>query len=223
MPSFADSFPAARAPGSPSLTRLAAAALSALVVIAAPAMAQDCSEKVAEAFTKQREARQFRMSTQMVDERGVVLMTIDYDLPFKMRQTIQVLNEPKPKEVVVVGDAAWANAGDGWARMDAEVTAEIREQMRVSVIEPGRDPLTYLCSGEADVAGGKAAVFVGTERDKSGTPTPGLPERRIYVDSVSGLPLRNEVAPVGKPDKPFFRAAYSYPKDLVINPPTEVR
>ncbi len=199
---------------------LAAGLVTLLVAVVGPAAsAADCSADVAAAFEKQRAGKSFRMSANMVDERGVVLMTVDYELPFKMRQTVQVISEAKPKELILIGDQAWSNAGGEWAAVSPELAQELVADLKTSVVAPAKDPLVYTCEADAEVQGRKLKLFQGTQPARAGESVAGVPVRRIYVDPETGLPMRNEVAPVGKPDRPFFRAAYSYPKDLAINPP----
>ncbi|MDX2289311.1 MAG: hypothetical protein NW217_10890 [Hyphomicrobiaceae bacterium] len=204
---------------SPMIALALAAGLTALATVSMSAGAADCNAEVAAAFQKQRAAKSFRMATNMVDERGVVLMTVDYELPFKMRQTVQVLNEKNPKEVILVGDQAWSKAGGDWEAVREELTQELVQHLKSTVVEPGPDPLDYRCQGEADIQGRKLKVFEGRQPERKGENVSGIPVRRVFVDPETGLPVRSEVAPVGKPDVPFFRAAYSYPKDLAISPP----
>jgi hypothetical protein len=48
---------------------------------------------------------------------------------------------------------------------------------------------------------------------------PDRPVRIIYVDPITGLPLRSIFARADKLDRPIFQAIYSYPIDLKIEAP----
>ena len=45
------------------------------------------------------------------------------------------------------------------------------------------------------------------------------PLRMFYVDPKTGLPMRSVFARANKLDKPIFKAIYSYPADIKIEPP----
>ena len=54
-----------------------------------------------------------------------------------------------------------------------------------------------------------------------GQPVKDPPVRILFVDPETGLPARTIVALPDRLEKPFFRADYSYPKDLAIEAPVE--
>lgn len=200
------------------MRRLLAISLIALLV---PAAAHaDCNAEVDAAFEKQRKAGSFRMATNLINERGLVQMTVEYVLPNKLHQVAKSITDPNASEIILIGTQAWSSNGDGWKVMPDDFAGELRDQMQQTVVEPPKDPLRYTCGLNAELDGRPMKLYEGTEQDKKGNKTEGLPVRRLYIDAENGLPVRNEVAPVGKPDRPFFTAKYTYPETITIEPPT---
>lgn len=181
--------------------------------------AADCSQRVAEAFEKQRENGSFRMKTRMFNERGVVFMTVDYQLPFKMKQRIKVLTDPEAVETILIAEDAWSTASGKWEKLSGEMTQTLSKEMQDSVVSPPKDPLRYECAGTSEIDGRNLEHFTASHRTLSGKIESNTPIRHLYIDPDSGLPLRNTVTPVEAPEKPFFQADYSYPTDISIDPP----
>lgn len=199
------------------MRRLLAISLIALLV---PATAYaDCNAEVDAAFEKQRKAGAFRMASTLINERGVVQMTVEYVLPNKLHQVSKAITDPDGSEIILIGNQAWSSSGEGWKVMPDEFAEELRQQMQQTVVDPPKDPLSYTCGLDAELDGRAMKLYEGTERDKKGNKAEGLPVRRLYIDAESGMPVRNEVAPVGKPDRPFFTAKYTYPETITIEPP----
>lgn len=199
------------------MRRLLAFSLIALLV---PATAHaDCNAEVNAAFEKQRKSGSFRMASTLVNERGLVQMTVEYVLPNKLHQVSKTLTDPNASEIILIGNQAWSSNGEGWKVMPDELAEQLRDQMQQTVVDPPKDPLHYTCGLDAELNGRPMKLYEGTERDKKGNKAEGLPVRRLYIDAESGLPVRNEVAPVGKPDRPFFTANYTYPEAITIEPP----
>lgn len=199
------------------MRRLLAMTLIALLLPPALAHAADCNAEVDAAFAKQREAGSFKMATNLINERGLVQMTVEYVLPNKLHQVSKSLTDPAPSELILIGNQAWSNAGDGWKVMPGDFAEALRDQMQQTVVDPPKDPLQYTCGVDAELDGRQMKLYEGREREKKGSEK--LPVRRLYVDSETGLPVRNEVAPIGKPERPFFTAKYTYPETITIEPP----
>lgn len=181
--------------------------------------AADCSDRVAQAFEKQREAGSFRMKTRMFNERGVVFMTVDYVLPLKMKQRVKVLSEPEAVETILIAEDAWSTASGKWQKLSGEMAQTLSKEMQDSVVSPPNDPLAYECAGTSEIDGRNLEHFTAAHRTLTGKVEANTPIRHVFVDPDSGLPLRNTVTPVDEPEKPFFQADYSYPTDISIDPP----
>lgn len=193
------------------------AALSALV--AAPAAA-DCKQEVADAFAKQRQSSAFRMVTHMINERGPVKMTVDYLLPDRMHQTVKAAIDPAATETILIGRQAWVSSGSGWQALPVDDAIAVAEEFKKNVLEGAKEQPVFDCLGYVTVDGQKLAAYEAI-RDK--TAPPGAPTRMVYVDPVTGLPVRSIVAQKEKLERPFFRQDYSYPQDIRIEPPATTR
>lgn len=199
------------------MRRLLAMMLIALLVPPAVAHAADCNAEVDAAFAKQRKSGSFKMATNLINERGLVQMTVEYVLPNKLHQVSKTLADPTTSEIILIANQAWSNNGEGWKVLPDDFAQELHNQMQQTVVDPPKDPLHYTCGVDAELDGRPMKLYEGREREKKGSEK--LPVRRLYVDSETGLPVRNEVAPVGKPERPFFTAKYTYPEEIKIEPP----
>ncbi|MEL7047407.1 MAG: hypothetical protein AAFO75_00340 [Pseudomonadota bacterium] len=185
------------------------------------AAAKQCREEVAQAFATQRDTGAFSMKTRMIDQRGVVFMTVDYQLPTNMRQRVKTLSSPDAVETILVAGRAWTRTGEAakWQPLKQEQVGALADQLAETVVEPAKDPLRYRCTEDISVDGKTLKTYQGTQVDPLGKVEPNSPIRIVHVEEKTGLPVMNAVAPTGQPDKPFFKATYSYPSDLTITPP----
>ncbi|MEO1207028.1 MAG: hypothetical protein AAFV45_11920 [Pseudomonadota bacterium] len=180
-----------------------------------------CREEVAQAFAAQRDQGAFSMKTRMIDQRGVVFMTVDYELPTNMRQRVKTLGAPEAIETVLVSGRAWTRTGASakWQPLKMEQVGALSDQLNATVVEPPRDPLRYRCTDDLSIEGKTVKTFEGEQLNALGKTEPNSPIRIVHVDDATGLPIMNAVAPKGQPDKPFFKATYTYPEGLKITPP----
>jgi hypothetical protein len=212
---------------------LLAASLALLTIT--PAFAE-CKDEVLGALEKQRKAASFRMDTNMVSEAGPVKMTVDYQRPDRMRQTVKVAINPVPVETILVGSKAWSKEGEGWTELSAEVTKEMVAQLDETLGDESGTIGTVACLGSTAIEGQELVAYriesdaqTGPEdrspdaRDKAkaALADEGRPLRMFYVDPKTGLPMRSVFARANKLDKPIFKAAYSYPADIKIEPPAK--
>lgn len=199
------------------------AVLAVLAATAAPGFAT-CKEEVARAFEKQRNAKSFRMVTNMLSAQGPIEMTIDYILPNRMRQRVKPLLNPNAVETILVIDKGWTKPGEGkpWEQVPAEFVDELTKQMGDTVLLPPSDLIDYACLGKVAVDGTEYVAYRAQE-DKTkvipGAPQADPPVRMLYVDATTGLPARNIVSIESRLDKPFFKTVYTYPTDIAIEPP----
>lgn len=212
--------------------------LTALVLIIAAGPATDaataaCKDEVASALERQRKSSGFRMKTKMLTEDGLVDMTVDYQLPNRMRQIITSTVEPRPVETVVIGRDGWSRMeGEDWHPLHPQVADAMAAQMLETLSEPEEDKLgEFDCLGKQPVDGKSYLAYRGDnaepEADKlhPGTPKtekpklPDRPVRVIFVDPITGLPARSIFGRADKLEKPIFEAVYSYPADIKIEAP----
>lgn len=181
--------------------------------------AADCTDRVTKAFEKQRNSGAFRMKSRMINERGIVFMTVDYLLPAKMRQRVKVLTEPAAVETVLIADRAWSNAGGKWSELPYKQAATIQQQLQETVVSPPDDPLKYECAGTSQINGKSLEHYTAVHRTLSGKPEANTPVRHLYIDPDSGLPSRSSVTPQDDLQRPYFHADYTYPNDITIEQP----
>ena len=217
--------------------------LSALLIagVSAPALA-DCRAEVMEALEKQRTSGAFRMETQMLGEQGPMKMVVDYKLPDRVHQTVTVVINPVPVETILVGDKAWINDGKGWSELGGEQAKELADQVKQTVgqslapdlgsfaclgtvVVDGRELISYRSEDDApkdeavkEIKHKKTPEELAKEKEQQEK----APVRMFFIDPATGLPARTTYALKNKLDKPFFKAVYSYPKDIKIEPPAKV-
>jgi len=199
-------------------------ALALLLLSAAGAFAA-CREDVLAAYEKQRTAGQIRMQTSMVSEQGPISMTVDYILPDRMHQRVTSKLTNQTRHTILVGPRAWVSEdGKTWKELSVEQAAEVAEGVRESVGAPPTEFVTFDCLGRTMIDG---KPYLGYSIDEAkgkqipGQPVKDPPVRILFVDPDTGLPARTIVALPDRIEKPFFRADYTYPKDLKIEAPVE--
>lgn len=214
--------------------RLASIALLTML-LAAPALAQDkpanekqnanpCGEEVAAALQKLRNSSWFRMETSMITENGLTNMTVDYVLPDRMHQKVNVVGQPLTQEVILVGNQAFSNEGDGWRILPQDITDQLLTQMKDNVLTEQKEVGKYSCKGRVQVDGKDVLSYkLEDEPPEDSKGTKNEAYRLFYVDAMTGLPVRNAIVAPGREDKPLFKTSYSFPLDLKIEAPKDVK
>lgn len=196
----------------------------------------DCKKEVEAALAKQRQSGAFRMEVDMVSQDGPMKMTVDYKLPDRMRQVVRLAVDPKPTETILVGDKAWSNHGEGWTPVGPDVTASLVDHFKTtvggempgvgdfdcmgSVVVEGKEVMSYRGYDEQP---GPKIVGKAAEEAKNKPMEPDAPVRMFYIDPKTGLPVRSIFGRASRLDRPVFKAIYSYPTDLVIEAPKDVK
>lgn len=196
-----------------------------LCLLSATGAFAGCREDVLAAYEKQRAAGQIRMDTHMLSEQGPISMTVDYVLPDRMHQRVTTKLTNQTRQTVLVGPRAWVSEdGKTWKELSVEQAAEVAEGVRESIGAPPTEFVTFDCLGRTMIDG---KPYLGYSIDEAkgkqipGQPVKDPPVRILFVDPETGLPARTIVALPDRLEKPFFRADYSYPKDLAIEAPVE--
>ena len=197
----------------------------ALLLLSAPGAFAACREDVLAAYEKQRAAGQIRMQTSMVSEQGPISMTVDYIPPDRMHQRVTNKLTQQTRHTILVGPRAWVSEdGTTWKELSVEQAAEVAEGVRDSFGAPPTEFVTFDCLGRTMIDG---KPYLGYSIDEAkgkqipGQPVKDPPVRILFVDPDTGLPARTIVALPDRIEKPFFRADYTYPKDLKIEAPVE--
>ncbi len=214
--------------------RLCALALFSLL-LTTPAFAQQekpaekpnanpCGEEVAAALQKLRNSSWFRMETRMITENGLTDMTVDYVLPDRMHQKVTVVGQPVTQEVILVGEQAFSNEGDGWRILPKDITDQLITQMKDNVLTEQTEVGKYACKGRVQLDGKDVLSYKLEDEppeDSKGTKNEAF--RMFYIDAMTGLPVLNAIVSPGREDKPLFKTSYSFPIDLKVEAPKDAK
>ena len=153
-----------------------------------------------------------------------------------MRQVVRVSIDPKPIETILVGSKAWSKEGEEWTELSPGVTKEMTAQLDETLGDESGTIGTVACLGSTAIDGLELVAYrvendaqTGPEdkspdakdKAKAALADEGRPLRMFYVDPKTGLPMRSVFARANKLDKPIFKAVYSYPPGLTIEPPVK--
>lgn len=206
-----------------------AAALVAAGVVGAEAPARaDCSVEVALAVQAMGK-KPFRRETHAIGENGPFKMVNEYQPPDRMHQVLIPLTENKEVEAIVVGEKAWTNNGSGWIESPPEEAQQLVTYMIKSGVQIYQEVGKFACVGLETVNGRELRAYRGlnpepkTKEEKESTAAKNEAVRMIYLDPQTGLPARSIFAREGMLDKPLFSEDYTYPDDLKIEPPADVK
>ena len=209
-------------------TGVAAIASAISLLAAAPAFA-DCSTEVALAINSQGKQKFLRKETNMITEAGPAKMVVEYATPDRMRQILTPLTEGKPVESVVVGDKAWTNNGEGWKESPSHEAEQLVQFMIKSIAQVYQEVGKFECTGLETVDGKELRGYRGLDDPPPSAPGAKPEEkmkneavRMVYLDPATGLPARSILARPGHLDKPLFKEVYTYPDNIVIEPPKDV-
>jgi hypothetical protein len=218
-----------------SITR-SAALVVAVAAATQPAFA-DCSNEVAQGIVRQSNETMWRKEANIISDQGPLKMTVEFVKPDRMRQVVSLLIDPKPIETILVGKAAWSNAGGEWKSLNATDTEQFVKFFQSTTSQGINDVGDFECMGAETLEGKKLRAYKGlpppvnlpegaTDKQKADAEAQRQKNeavRMVYLDTETGLPERSLIAQPGKLDKPLFKEVYSYPKDIKIEPPANVR
>jgi hypothetical protein len=98
----------------------------------------------------------------------------------------------------------------------------LKAQMYENVVQEQTDVGEYSCKGKVQVEGRDALSYkLEEEQAKGSTATKNETYRMFYVDATTGLPLGNALLAPGREKSPLFKATYTYPLDVKIEPPKD--
>lgn len=217
------------------MIRLLIAASLAIAATAAPAAA-DCTHEVVQAFARLGNETSVRKVSNIINEDGPIVMTIEYIKPGRMRQVVKPVADPsKVVETILINDQAWGNVGNGWEKLAKSETEQFRDFYKKTTEEASSMVGLFECLGGEVLDGQKVRAYRGLPPKKE--ETPGKPKtedekateaalaaneavRVVYLDPDKGLPVRAVFALRDKLDQPIFRESFSYPSDLSIEAPS---
>jgi hypothetical protein len=188
-----------------------------------------CQAEAVAAVDKQRKVGKFRMDADMITDAGPVKLQEEYLLPDRFRQSVTLATDPKPVETVIIESKGWRNTGEGWEPLAPdEVKQLIESRLNTAANSEPETFGRWDCLGKQTVEGREVTAYEGKEeKPKDVSPGgPTMPEneaKRIMYVSADGLPERGVLARKDKLDKPIFKEVYTYPADIKIEAPAEVK
>ncbi|MFN0218666.1 MAG: hypothetical protein ACKVP4_07625 [Hyphomicrobium sp.] len=190
----------------------------------AKANANPCREEVANALQKLRKSSWFRMTTTMITEQGPTAMEVDYVLPDRMHQKVEIKLANHKSEMILVGNEGWSRTGEeDWKPLPEATVTDLRTQMQQSVVDQQVDVGNYSCKGRTTFDGRDVLSYkLEDEPAKDSTAPKNETFRMFYVDPTTGLPVSNALIAPGRETKPLFKASYAFPLDMKIEPPRAV-
>ncbi len=189
-----------------------------------------CQAEAVAAVDKQRKLGAYRMDADMITDSGPVKLKEEYLLPNRMRQTVALATQPTPVETIIVESKGWRNSGEGWEPLQPEEVKQLIDSRLNTAANS--EPETFGrwdCLGKQTLEGRDVTAYEGKE-EKPKDVSPGGPttpeneaKRIMYVSAETGLPERGILARKDKLDKPIFKEVYTYPTDIKIDAPAEVK
>lgn len=207
----------------------AAAVVLLLVALSSPLRAAEnaCSRDVDQAFTRLKMSKAFRLDTTINSDKGAMSLRVDYVLPDRMYQRVTI--DGVAMELKVIGTKAWSNQGSGWAELPAQFAETAVRQLKESISVTGGGGVDYKCLGEQPFEGKVLTSFSGplpmplTGDEKHPGPRVSaltVPKiQTVYIDKVSGLPVRNIVMAPTEPNKRLYDGTFTVDDSLVIDEP----
>lgn len=201
------------------------------------AAAADCTPSVTEAFEKLRASKAFRMETRIVNAQGKLNMTVDYMPPDRMHQKIRLDEQPQEMELIVIGEKAWSNQGQGWVALPDNFSAEVAKQVKTTLAGATKVEAAYACRSDETMEGKTVAAYEAELKppaeeepvrkpaaaaDKPEAPKGPANKQTLYVDKATGLPLRNVVTDGSDASKRLFDGWFRTAVDIAIEPPVTV-
>lgn len=199
-------------------------------LLAAPARAEDCTSAVTAAFEKLRNAKSFRMETKITNAQGRLNLTVDFMPPDRMHQKVRLDDQAQEMELIVIGDKAWSNQGQGWVALPENFATEVAKQVKATMAGATKTEAKYECGADEAVEGRSAATYTAQlkapEADKPGistgeTAAPAGPSNRqtVFIDKETGLPVRNVVTDGKDAGKRLFDGWLRMADGIAIEPP----
>lgn len=212
------------------MRRVLTGAAAAVVALAASPAFADCSAEVVKAFEVQSSKKFVRKDTDMLTENGPVKMTLEFQLPDRMRQTVKALIDDKATQTIVIGLRAWTQDGDEWFELPPQAAEQVVEFMKKSVALSGDDMGRFECQGTEAVDGKQLRSYRGLDEEPKGadgkpipagdkTNTPNEAVRKVYVDPETGLPARTTYGRKDPATKPIYKEVYTFPETISIEAP----
>lgn len=188
-----------------------------IAVLAATPAAADCVGDVKAAFVKQHAGKSYRVSMVQPTAEGDATMTIDYQLPDKMLQTVVSPSMPGEQQTMLVGNRAFAGSAGAFEELLPQFSQSIVSEFQSSTNPENQKLGNFECLGKQTFEGKEYLAYRASDTAKGDAGD--ILARTIFVDEATGLPAFNVVAAVSGKSDPVMKLAYTYPTDIEIVAP----
>ena len=137
-------------------------------------------------------------------------------------QKLMAPDQPAPVETIAIGRWAWGNHGGGFQELQPQFAQSVTAHVHDTLAEPVQAATGFTCLGKVSVDGKEYIGYRTEPKARDGRPEgPDNPKlaRTVYVDPTNGLPALNIVGEVRADAPLLFKAAYSYPDDILVEAP----
>jgi len=137
-------------------------------------------------------------------------------------------------ETIAIGGKAWRKTSGNWEELQPEIAKSTIPRTKQAYFELPKEAGEFSCLGTVSYEGRSGtgyqsapykapeALYEGMGDDMKKARSELIRINEIYIDPKTGLPAVNDVQEGLRPGHTYlvFHAYYSYPKDLVIEPPS---
>jgi len=132
-------------------------------------------------------------------------------------------------ETIAIGGKAWRKTSGNWEELQPEIAKSTIPRTKQAYFELPKDAGEFNCLSTVSYEGRSGtgyqsapykapeALYEGMSDDMKKARCELIRINEIYIDPKTGLPAVNDVQ---EGLRPGLHAYYSYPKDLVIEPPS---
>lgn len=191
-----------------------------------------CKAELAAAMMKLQNVAGVRLKVATQHSRN----TLDFAPPDRMHEKIQSTDsDGPPTETIALGGKAWRKTGGSWEDLQPEIAKSTLLRTNEVYFELPKDAGEFNCLGKVSYEGSSRtgyqsapykapeSLYEGMSDDMKKARSELIRISKIYLDPATGLPAVNVVEEGRRPGRTYlvFHAYYSYPKDIVIEPPLD--
>jgi hypothetical protein len=160
--------------------------------------------------------------------------TLDFAPPDRMYEKTQSTeSDGPPTETIAISGRAWRKTGGNWEELQPELAKSTIQRTKEVYFELPKEAGEFDCLGTVSYEGSSRTAYQSVPYKAPESLSEGMSDdmkrarseliriSTIYLDPATGLPAVNIVEEGGGPGRTYlvFHAYYSYPKDIVIEPP----
>jgi hypothetical protein len=199
---------------------------------AASPTAEACKAEITAAMLKLQSVGGVRLNVTEPHSRS----TLDFAPPDRMyEKTKSTESDGPPTETIAISGRAWRRTGANWEELPPEIAKSTLLRTNEVYFELPKDAGEFNCLGTVSYEGSSRteyqsapykapeSLYEGMSDDMKRARSELIRISEIYLDPATGLPAVNDVQEGRGPGRTYlvFHANYSYPKDIVIEPPLD--